>query len=240
MLAKVQLVAVAQAVKLPLQIKTSICGYFGLVAEPKKRPWILIPATLLVLSGLAILGNSLYDLTFGDDSAGQKQQVQAETVPLVEPEGSGGSLKVGEVFAKLYAPRLGKDYVRNIAEGTSVTKVLNNVGIGHYVSTQLPGEVGNFALAAHRNGNGGPFRNIDKFVAGDEVVIETASAKYTYRYLQTKVVEPNDLGVISKNPSELTVPATSGKYLTLTTCTPIYINTQRLIVWFALVGESKN
>ena len=141
------------------------------------------------------------------------------------------------MFAKLRAPRLGANYVRNIAEGTSVDRVLNTVGIGHYVKTALPGEPGNFAIAAHRAGNGGPFRNIDKFAEGDLVTIETATHLYTYKYLATKIVEPGDIDVIAPMPKDLAdlmSKAPEARLLTLTTCTPIYINTQRLIVWFAL------
>ncbi len=146
-------------------------------------------------------------------------------------------LAVGEVFAKFYAPRLGTNYVREIAEGTSLEKVLNKVGLGHYQHTQLPGEVGNFAIAGHRAGNGGPLRNIDKFTDGDLVQVETADKKFTYKYLQTKIVDPSEIGVIEPVPMGLTKKSESGKYLTLTSCTPIYVNTNRIIVWFEQVAE---
>lgn len=199
----------------------------------------------MVIAGLGIAGVAAFDLTAGESERAQNQQAAAET-PLVGQADQGSTapsastpddLEVGQVFAKLRAPRLGANYVRNIAEGTSVDRVLNTVGIGHYVKTALPGEVGNFAIAAHRAGNGGPFRNIDKFAEGDLVTIETATHLYTYKYLATKIVEPGDIDVIAPMPkdvADLMSKAPEAKLLTLTTCTPIYINTQRLIVWFAL------
>lgn len=199
----------------------------------------------MVIAGLGIGGVAAFDLTAGESERAQNQQAAAET-PLVgiadqsstAPSASTpDDLEVGQVFAKLRAPRLGANYVRNIAEGTSVDRVLNTVGIGHYVKTALPGEPGNFAIAAHRAGNGGPFRNIDKFAEGDLVTIETATHLYTYKYLATKIVEPGDIDVIEPMPKDLAdlmSKAPEAKLLTLTTCTPIYINTQRLIVWFAL------
>jgi sortase A len=176
-----------------------------------------------------------------ENQAASTQQALAEVVPLVEnlPAESSATVSAvepGEVFAKFRAPRLGPDYVRQIAEGTSMDEVLNKVGLGRYLSSSLPGEVGNVALAAHRSGNGGPFRNIDKFESGDLVFIETADAVYTYRYLQTKVVSPDAIGVIAASPEGLTATTTSDKFLTLTTCTPIYINTERLIVWFEQIS----
>lgn len=202
--------------------------------EPTKRL-----AQGLLAAGVLLVLVSAYNLTVGDQLAGETQQAAAEVVPLkVSPSGLNESeLAVGEVFAKFYAPRLGTNYVREIAEGTSLEKVLNKVGLGHYQHTQLPGEVGNFAIAGHRAGNGGPLRNIDKFTDGDLVQVETADKKFTYKYLQTKIVDPSEIGVIEPLPMGLTKKSESGKYLTLTSCTPIYVNTNRIIVWFEQVAE---
>ncbi len=215
--------------------------------NPSSQVWRAAGAGL-ILAGLAIVGASAYQLTIGEQQASEEQKAQALEMPLVEiadgvAEGDADSsdgasnLQVGEVFAKIYAPRLGSDYVRNIAEGTSLEKVLNTVGLGHYSKTQMPGEVGNFAIAGHRAGNGGPMREIDKFVAGDLVYVETAETWFTYKFLESKVVEPDAIGVIDPQPLGLTKMGATGQYLTMTSCTPIYVNTQRIIAWFELVGE---
>lgn len=203
--------------------------------EPSRRL-----AQALLAAGALLVATAAYNLTVGDRLTGDQQQKAAEVEPLVVNTDSSSStarLQVGEVFAKFSAPRLGENYVREIAEGTSLEKVLNKVGIGHYVNTQMPGEVGNFAIAGHRAGNGGPMRDIDKFVAGDLVYVETSTKKFTYRYLETKIVPPTDLGVISPEPVGLKTKSESGKYLTLTSCTPIYVNTNRIIVWFEQVEQ---
>lgn len=202
----------------------------------------------LILAGLAIVGASVYQLTIGEQQASEEQKAQALEVPLVAVaddsagDDSGASvgasgLNEGDVFAKLYAPRFGSEYVRNIAEGTSVEEVLNTIGLGHYSQTQMPGEVGNFAIAGHRAGNGGPLREIDKFVPGDLAYVETADTWFIYKFLESKVVEPDAIGVINPHPSGLTKLGATGKYLTMTSCTPIYVNTQRIIAWFELVNE---
>lgn len=193
----------------------------------------------LIGAGLVIAGVSAYNLTLAEGIASGQQQAAAEVEPLVVGDSTAGqtNLAVGEVFAKLYVPRFGSDYVRNIAEGTSLAKVLNTVGVGHYVNTQMPGEVGNFAIAGHRAGNGGPMRKIDTFQTGDLVYVETATTRYTYRYLETKVVAPEEIGVIAPEPALLTKKSGPGKYLTLTSCTPIYVNSDRIIAWFEQVAE---
>lgn len=203
-----------------------------------KQPTRLLGYGLLA-SGLLIAGVSAYNLTLGEQLTGQQQQQAAEVEPLVITGATAveSTLKVGDVFAKLYVPRFGEGYVRNIAEGTSLSKVLNTVGIGHYLGTQMPGEVGNFAIAGHRAGNGGPMRLIEKFQDGDLVYVETATTKYTYRYLESKIVLPDEIGVIAPEPAGLTKKSGPGKYLTLTTCTPIYVNTERFIAWFEQIAE---
>ena len=203
-----------------------------------KQPTRLLGYGLLA-AGLLIAGVSAFNLTLGEQLAGQQQQQAAEVEPLVitGENAAESALKVGDVFAKLYVPRFGEDYVRNIAEGTSLSKVLNTVGIGHYVGTQMPGEVGNFAIAGHRAGNGGPMRLIDKFQDGDLIYVETATTRFTYRFLESKIVSPQEIGVIAPEPAGLTKKSGPGKYLTLTTCTPIYVNTDRFIAWFEQIAE---
>jgi sortase A len=196
----------------------------------------------MICSGLALGGLAIYSMTLGETMSASNQQAAAETEPLVVPDQGirESNLEVGQIFAKLYVPRFGEDYVRNIAQGTSVAKVLNTVGVGHYTNTQMPGEIGNFALAGHRAGNGGPMRLIDKLVAGDLAYVETAETRFTYRFIESKIVKPEEIQVIDPVPAGLKGASAGGKYLTLTTCTPIYINSERYVAWFELVAEEPN
>lgn len=175
--------------------------------------------------------------TIVEQITANNQKAAAEVVPLVDTGVGNSEISEGEVFAKLFVPRFGEDYVRSIAEGTSVAKVLNTVGIGHYVSSQMPGEVGNFAIAGHRAGNGGPMRRIDKLVAGDLAYVETATKRFTYRFIESKIVSPDAIGVIRAVPEGLNGAVATARYLTMTTCTPIYINTERYVAWFEQVDE---
>ena len=53
------------------------------------------------------------------------------------------------------------------------------LGIGHYVGTAVPGQVGNFAIAGHRTTYGRPFHTSTGCVNGDRVVVETAGRPCT-------------------------------------------------------------
>ena len=75
----------------------------------------------------------------------------------------------------LYIPRYGPDYHRTIAEGTGMD-VLNSteLGVGHYPDTQMPGEVGNFVVAAHRSAYGGGMHLINELQLGDSIIVADA------------------------------------------------------------------
>ena len=53
-------------------------------------------------------------------------------------------------------------------------------GVGHYSSTAHPGQIGNFAIAGHRVTHGQPFARLLELSKGDQVMVETRDAIYTY------------------------------------------------------------
>lgn len=97
------------------------------------------------------------------------------------PVGQQVVLPVGDGFANLYIPAFGKDYVKTVIQGTDDGDL--DRGPGHYVSSQVPGQIGNFALAGHRVGKGEPFLNLDQLHPGDKIVVQTASNWYIYTVL---------------------------------------------------------
>nr|WP_307805782.1 class E sortase [Streptomyces chrestomyceticus] len=146
----------------------------------------------------------------------------------------------GQGFAIMYIPKL--DVKVPIAEGISKPAVLDRGMIGHYdknsVQTAMPWDKqGNFAVAGHRNTHGEPFRYINKLVKGDKIVVETRSTYYTYTMESIlPQTSPRDIAVLDPVPrrSGFTRP---GRYLTLTTCTPEFTSTFRMIVWGKMVEE---
>ena len=160
----------------------------------------------------------------------------ASGAPIRTESHATAELKVMDWIGKLYVPRYGKNYVRIIQEGTTPS-VLNGAGLGHYQGTQLPGEQGNFAIAGHRAANGGPMLKIDKLRTGDRAYVKSKTGWYTYEWVATRVVKPTDVSVIYPVPAEMPGSEEGGSYLTFTSCTPVHVNTFRIVAWFKLVGE---
>ncbi|WP_069171659.1 class E sortase [Streptomyces griseus] len=153
---------------------------------------------------------------------------------------SPGVFEPGQGFAIMHIPKL--DVVAPIAEGISKERVLDRGMIGHYgegkLKTAMPSaKQGNFSVAGHRNTHGEPFRYINKLKPGDPIVVETQDAYYTYE--MTSILpqtSPSNVSVIDPVPrqSGFTGP---GRYITLTTCTPEFTSTYRMIVWGKMVDE---
>ena len=134
----------------------------------------------------------------------------------------------GEGFAFLHIPRLGDDYSVPVLEGVDLEFLAK--GVGHYPQTALPGRVGNFAVAGHRATNGEPFAYLDRMRPGDEVIVETRRAWFTYVVDRTRIVRPTDVWVIDEVPGEPEAEPTQ-RLITLTTCNPRWSSEQRLIVF---------
>jgi sortase A len=104
-------------------------------------------------------------------------------------------------------------------------------GPGHFPGSALPGRSGNFAVAGHRTTHGGPFGDLDRLRAGDEVhVTDRAGRRHLYRVVEQRIVTPADTWVAGPDPLGHGRPT-----LTLTTCHPRYSARQRLVVWAELV-----
>ena len=136
--------------------------------------------------------------------------------PPVQPE----SAAEGDLIATVYIPRFGDQWERNLVQGTSLTQ-LNKHGLGHYTESQWPGQVGNFALAGHRNGYGQPLGDVDKLQPGDAIVVRTQDYWYVYEYTSSEIVLPDEVRVIGENPLDPGVAPTA-RMITMTTCEPKY------------------
>lgn len=202
---------------------------------------------LLITAGVLVLLFLGWQLWFNSLVTGNAQQTEAqelsaewnngEKVPTAPDERPDpGEPAVGtapgnaQTFGTLIVPRFGADYTRPIAEGIGVQDVLNTFGVGHYPGTQMPGEVGNFAVAAHRNGWGNPFIDINKLQLGDSIYVETEAGWYRYEYRSLEYVPPTGVGVL--NPVPQVAGATPvDRIITLTSCNPEHSISERLIAY---------
>lgn len=133
-------------------------------------------------------------------------------------------------FAVMYVPRFGHDWVREIAEGIGLEDVLNTRRIGHYPDTQLPGELGNVALAAHRLTYGAPFRDIDQLRLGDKLYLKTKDGYYTYSFRNLEYVTPDGVGVLDPVPQDKGAKPTD-RILTIMSCNPKFSVAERIIAY---------
>jgi sortase A len=137
----------------------------------------------------------------------------------------------GLAVVLLRIPKFGKDWEKPVVEGIGKSDLAN--GIGHYPQTQLPGEPGNFALAGHRITHGAPFGKLLDLVKGDEVIVETADAVYTYQLDASPrdlTVKPNDTWVLDPVPGKPAEVATAS-ILTLTTCQDLFHSPDRSVAF---------
>lgn len=102
-------------------------------------------------------------------------------------------------------------------------------GPGVFAGSPLPGQLGNVAIAGHRESYGGPFEHLDMLQKGDEVVFTTQQGTFTYRVTGSRVVSANEVSVIRTDDPSRAI-------LTLVTCHPKWTSKDRLIVRGELVS----
>jgi sortase A len=124
-----------------------------------------------------------------------------EPAPEATPIGEPADAPLG----RLAVPRLGLSAA--VREG--VDDATLDVAIGHVPGTARPGAEGNVALAAHRDAEFRPLRDIR---VGDEILFTSPSGETRYRVAWTRVVGPDRVDLLG--------PAKEGATLTLVTCYP--------------------
>lgn len=97
-------------------------------------------------------------------------------------------------------------------------------GAGHHVGSANPGERGNCIISAHNDIFGEIFRDLPDVELGDEVFVHTASQVYRYVVTQKRIIEPTEVSVMYPSSSPV---------LTLISCYPYGIDTERIVV----IGE---
>lgn len=166
---------------------------------------------------------------------------QWQTAPAPQAPAEPGALDTGDGIGFLHVPAMKNGEVL-VKAGTD-PDVLDDGVAGYYqqpVKSALPwDEKGNFSLAAHRDGHGAKFHNIDKVRNGDAIVFETKDTWYVYKvFAELRQTSKYNTDVINPVPKESGKTA-PGRYITLTTCTPVYTSKYRYIVWGELVRTEK-
>ncbi|MFF5423585.1 MULTISPECIES: class E sortase [unclassified Streptomyces] len=155
--------------------------------------------------------------------------------------GGPGALDTKDGIGFLHVPAMGGDEIL-VKQGTTGA-ILNNGVAGYYtepIKSALPQDKkGNFTLAAHRDGHGAKFHNIHKLRTGDAIVFESKDTWYVYKvYNSLPQTTKYNVDVLQPVPKE-SGKTRPGRYITLTTCTPMYTSDYRYIVWGELVRTEK-
>jgi sortase A len=145
---------------------------------------------------------------------------------------------LGKGFALLYIPRL-RDKVWGLPVLQGTTKDVLAQGAGHYEYSAMPGQTGNFAVAAHRSTHDEPFANFPDLRVGDKVYVQTENLWFVYTLTKDNpTLSPSDVWVVDPVPGQPSaVP--KQKLITMTTCTPRYGSTGRWAWWGQLTATSK-
>ena len=128
------------------------------------------------------------------------------------------------LMARLKIPSISLDLP--VYHGTADDTLLK--GLGHLEGTSLPvgGEGTRSVITGHRGlAEATMFTNLDRVGNGDSLIIEVFGEVLTYRVISTKVVEPEETEALRVEEGK--------DLLTLVTCTPLGINTHRIL----LTGE---
>lgn len=186
-----------------------------------------------VVLGLFVVYSLWWTNVLADREAGRQGDKVRDNWAQERATGPG-DLDTRNGVGFLHVPTMTKGEIL-VRKGTS-TDLLNGGVAGYYtdpVRATLPtsGKNGNFSLAAHRDGHGAKFHHIDRIRKGDPVVFETKDDWYVYTvYAILPETSKFNVQVLAPVPKE-SGRKKAGKYITLTTCTPIFTSRYRYVVW---------
>ncbi|MFH1329034.1 MAG: sortase [Actinomycetota bacterium] len=129
---------------------------------------------------------------------------------------------LGGPIGTILIPKARVDWV--VVEGGRRSDL--TLGAGHMPWTPLPGQPGNAVISGHRTTYGAPFRHLDDLEPGDIVTVTTTIGTHIYQVVEVRAVDPNDTWVMDQ---------WRGAWLTLTTCHPEFLATQRLVAISRLI-----
>ena len=212
-------------------------------SQQRTSPLTLLGIGLLV-AGLTCLGWVGYQY-FGTNLVSE-HAFDTETQQLREkwteesksdPNGKKQDSTVpGDAIGLLRIPAFGRDFEVPILNGTDLS--ILSKGVGHYSSTAAPGQIGNFALAGHRVTHGQPFAGLLDLKRGDEIIVETRQAIYTYALDDSPralTVRDTDTWVIDPVPGKPDAKPTQ-PLITLTTCQDLFRSSDRSIGFGHLIS----
>jgi sortase A len=123
----------------------------------------------------------------------------------------------GQPLGRIRIPKLEVKFV--FVQGVSAHDL--EKGPGHYTGTSLPGQHGTVGIAGHRTTYLAPFRHLDQLSPGDEIELKMPYGRFFYSVQRLMVVSPTNASGLRRVRHDR---------LVLTTCTPPFSASQRLVV----------
>ncbi|MDF7665943.1 class C sortase [Bifidobacterium sp. ESL0745] len=166
----------------------------------------------IAASGQTTLGEVKDPFNYKSDEDTESQKDETYQSVLKSSTGVMGTIRIPKV--SIHLP---------IYHGTS--QAVLSIGSGHLYGTSLPvgGKSTNSVLTGHRGlPNALLFTRLDELNKGDIIYINTLNHTIGYRVTDINVVSPSDVHLYKVVPGK--------DLLTLMTCTPYGVNTERLVI----------
>lgn len=206
---------------------------------------IKIAALLFILTGIGILfyptiaekyhdkqqeqivkewQNSIYNINSGEDAIDEDKTSEVKTLTGEENVASArheDSILGGYPTAEglLMIDKI--DFMQPILHGATVSHL--NTTVASVENTGKVGEVGNYAVAGHRNRTyGRNFNRLDEIAIGDKIQVDNGTEVFEYTVTEKLYVQPEEVQVLDPNGVD--------KEITLITCHPMVNPTHRIIV----------
>lgn len=214
------------------------------------RTLIQVLGELLITCGVILLLFVVWELWWTNIEANSAQQAAVSQFaqdfqgPVTPPPADAPPVDYGDpkvmaapdrgstVFGVVYIPRFGATYSRPLVEGTAPAQ-LDTLGLGRYDSAVMPGGVGNFAVAGHRQTHGAVLDAVHTLVPGDKIYVQTKDGYYTYVFRNNQIVMPNRADVLAAVPTQPDATPTD-RFMTMTSCNPRFGAEERIISYSLL------
>ncbi|SMF73417.1 sortase A [Paenibacillus uliginis N3/975] len=177
--------------------------------------------------------NSMQNISNGDESVEESQQSRisvSNTSAANESESSEEDSESKENASSKLSSYPNAEGILTIEKIDLLQPILHgatqknlNTTVASVENTGRAGEIGNYAVAGHRNRTyGRNFNRLDEIEKGDKIQVNNGEELYEYTVTEKLYVKPEEVWVLDPNGKD--------KEITLITCHPMVNPTHRIIV----------
>lgn len=202
---------------------------------------VKIAALLLILAGISIIfyptfiekyhdrqqdeilsewHKSMNNINNGEEQQGHNVKKKEETnEPAPENKTSSRLDNYPKAEALLIIDKI--NFMQPILHGATAEHL--NTTVASVEDTGIAGDIGNYAVAGHRNRTyGRNFNRLDEIGVGDNIKVDNGTELFEYTVTEKLIVKPEEVWVLNPNGTD--------KEITLITCHPMVNPTHRIIV----------